>query len=146
MDCPNCRLVNPASALRCDCGYDFKSRRLERSHFGGQGQEGTTAATSGSERLLIRFLLALVVVVPGIWKLSSTPRDSATGQILRQWAYDRFSTTKKKDRITDPAIAFVDKFHDSCLEESDAGSKEAAFGAVRDQYKDCMEKAFRERP
>ena len=23
--CPNCRLVNPAEALRCDCGYDFST-------------------------------------------------------------------------------------------------------------------------
>jgi hypothetical protein len=23
MDCPNCQLVNPPGALKCDCGYDF---------------------------------------------------------------------------------------------------------------------------
>ena len=27
-DCPVCRLVNPPEALRCDCGYDWKSRRI----------------------------------------------------------------------------------------------------------------------
>jgi len=26
MQCPNCNLINPPDALRCDCGYDFSSR------------------------------------------------------------------------------------------------------------------------
>ena len=30
--CPHCGLFNPPSALRCDCGYDFATRTLERSH------------------------------------------------------------------------------------------------------------------
>ena len=25
MNCPNCRLVSPESAERCDCGYDFRT-------------------------------------------------------------------------------------------------------------------------
>lgn len=24
MECPNCKLVNPPTAMRCDCGYDFQ--------------------------------------------------------------------------------------------------------------------------
>jgi hypothetical protein len=31
-DCPHCGLVNPTGAQRCDCGYDFQTKRLERSY------------------------------------------------------------------------------------------------------------------
>jgi hypothetical protein len=30
--CPNCKLINPSDAVRCDCGYDFTSGKLERSY------------------------------------------------------------------------------------------------------------------
>ena len=29
MDCPKCGLVNPATARRCDCGYDFMSKTAQ---------------------------------------------------------------------------------------------------------------------
>ena len=32
MTCPHCKLINPPSALRCDCGYDFKLRSVESSY------------------------------------------------------------------------------------------------------------------
>jgi hypothetical protein len=28
MQCPNCGLFNPDSAQRCDCGYDFQSKKM----------------------------------------------------------------------------------------------------------------------
>ena len=28
MDCPNCGLVSPETAQRCDCGYDFRERAV----------------------------------------------------------------------------------------------------------------------
>ena len=32
MDCPNCRLVNPKTAMRCDCGYDFESSEIAQPY------------------------------------------------------------------------------------------------------------------
>lgn len=29
--CPQCKLINPATALRCDCGYEFQSDKMEQS-------------------------------------------------------------------------------------------------------------------
>jgi hypothetical protein len=32
MDCPNCKLVNPPTATRCDCGYDFQMHTMRESY------------------------------------------------------------------------------------------------------------------
>ena len=32
MKCPNCGLINPDSAQRCDCGYDFASGQVKQSY------------------------------------------------------------------------------------------------------------------
>jgi hypothetical protein len=32
MDCPNCKLVNPPTAARCDCGYDFEMHTVRESY------------------------------------------------------------------------------------------------------------------
>ncbi len=32
MRCPRCGLINPDTALRCDCGYDFKSHSMKKSY------------------------------------------------------------------------------------------------------------------
>ena len=32
MDCPNCKLMNPPNATRCDCGYDFQTGTIQQSY------------------------------------------------------------------------------------------------------------------
>ena len=32
MRCPNCGLINPESAMRCDCGYDFDSKSMKNPY------------------------------------------------------------------------------------------------------------------
>lgn len=36
MKCPTCRLINPDTALRCDCGYDFQSHKMEQPYHDGK--------------------------------------------------------------------------------------------------------------
>jgi hypothetical protein len=31
MKCPRCKLINPDAAERCDCGYDFETKKVEQS-------------------------------------------------------------------------------------------------------------------
>lgn len=35
-DCPKCGLTNPVNAQRCDCGFDFSSKKLEASYLSQQ--------------------------------------------------------------------------------------------------------------
>ena len=32
MQCPSCKLINPPTAKRCDCGYDFETGKVERPY------------------------------------------------------------------------------------------------------------------
>ena len=33
MDCPRCGLINPETAQRCDCGYDFREGIVKKPYF-----------------------------------------------------------------------------------------------------------------
>ena len=67
-DCPKCRLVNPPSAQRCDCGYDFGSRTQERSYLspGGRSRPDAGSRVVGYGCLIVAPLLLLGGVVTGM--------------------------------------------------------------------------------
>lgn len=62
MDCPKCKLVNPETAERCDCGYDFKTRTMEHSYLTERDSRLVRPAIAGTvvlAILAIRFALVL---------------------------------------------------------------------------------------
>jgi len=64
MNCPNCGLINPPTAQRCDCGYDFVDRRQKqpllppsRSHkLSGWAKVGIVSLVFGLMLLSPRFV------------------------------------------------------------------------------------------
>lgn len=70
MRCPNCKLINPESALRCDCGYDFPTGKIKESYL------QKTLLASRDERFLGQILdsfvaIAAVLLIPAILYLIS---------------------------------------------------------------------------
>jgi hypothetical protein len=59
--CPKCRLVNTPEAERCDCGWDFETRRQERSYLEPKQRLPVAASIGGVVLALIVFRLLLVM-------------------------------------------------------------------------------------
>ena len=54
MKCPNCGLLNPESAQRCDCGFDFPSKQVKESYLPRKRVYGGHFMTEAERRQLIR--------------------------------------------------------------------------------------------
>jgi hypothetical protein len=57
MDCPNCKLVNPPTASRCDCGYDFQTHTVERSYLTERDKRLSRTGTGVAGVVLIAYFV-----------------------------------------------------------------------------------------
>lgn len=78
MNCPRCGLINPETAQRCDCGYDFIGKRVERTHFGSSPNSSFSKIAIGAQ--VMALLLAGGAVVWGCWMVHTALYPGASGE------------------------------------------------------------------
>jgi len=71
VECPHCKLINPPTAQRCDCGYDFPSGKMKESYLTERERKGTVAKATG----LGSFVMTLLFVA-GYLKYGKLSADS----------------------------------------------------------------------
>jgi len=62
--CPKCRLYNPPTAQRCDCGYDFGSGEMKGSYLSAKQIESREQVGAGE--IAFAIFLPLIGLIYGI--------------------------------------------------------------------------------
>ena len=57
MECPKCKLVNPPTAMRCDCGYDFQTHTMQKSYLTQRDKQLSRIGAGVAGALLIAFFV-----------------------------------------------------------------------------------------
>ena len=65
LDCPKCGLVNPPTAVLCDCGYNFKTRQHDHAPGPGLGQP-SIFWTMIIVSIIVFALMPLLCLITGI--------------------------------------------------------------------------------
>ena len=78
--CPKCKLINPASAQRCDCGYDFDSGTLKDSYIDSERSKAKIEKAEKDPYAVanrrintacgIGLLLVLITLAPKLYAIS----------------------------------------------------------------------------
>ena len=79
-ECPSCDLMNPSSAVRCDCGYDFATGAIKKSYLKGSPVQATRASLE--QRLEGRIIDVLIAWSPFVVSLLLRPVLKEIGQVL----------------------------------------------------------------
>jgi len=62
MLCPKCNLENPDGALRCDCGYDFQSKKAGKSYLVLDHAQPTSRFDDKMK--MVAIVLAAILAIP----------------------------------------------------------------------------------
>lgn len=74
MKCPHCKLINPDTAQRCDCGYDFETKTLKDSYLPESLDEKNTFRHFTR---VIKVRTVLIAVISTIWVVNEAVREFA---------------------------------------------------------------------
>lgn len=61
MNCPRCGLINPESAQRCDCGYDFINKSVETPYFTSSSNTALSRVAIGAQVMALVLAGAAVI-------------------------------------------------------------------------------------
>ena len=78
MNCPQCGLINPETAQRCNCGYNFISKSVERPHFGSSPNTSLSKIAIGAQ--VVALLLAGGAVIWGCWMFHIALHPGSSGE------------------------------------------------------------------
>ncbi|MBC8401901.1 MAG: hypothetical protein H8E14_10475 [Candidatus Marinimicrobia bacterium] len=101
MKCPKCDLFNPDSAIRCDCGYDFKTDRIEKTYLSNNKSNADIKSskiniTKDQKIKIVSFLVSILLVIL-IWNWVDNLFDSPVNDVVHNENYKEYKVVSKKD-------------------------------------------------
>ena len=79
MECPHCRLINPPTAQRCDCGYDFPSGKMKESYLAERERKVRAAQSTGLGSFVMTLLFIAYYLKNGKFSVGSVIAVVALG-------------------------------------------------------------------
>jgi hypothetical protein len=94
MECPLCRLANPESATRCDCGYNFQTRSIESPVGSLESETDALLRRIPLPRMWIGFALSVLTLASEFIDFGSDSEQAASrgnpiffGLVVISWIY-----------------------------------------------------------
>lgn len=107
MECPQCRLTNLDTAIRCDCGYNFETRSTESSASVSPTEIDSTLQRTPLPRMWIGFTLSALILVSEFINFDKGGEETGTSSnlvlllcVLAAWFYWLWCVHRYHDIMT----------------------------------------------